>query len=786
VTRRQGRHALAIAAALLGTLIGAAPAAADGGTTQITSPANETFFQFKNLDYSSVPVGFASPLSTSVTVSGTASSSLNGEIVDIVCSFGPGTGQDNATGPADEVLGSTMVTSGAFSTSVSLLATALDTCTLQAVPTGDYDPTSGISNPSDFTGPTIGVDYVDDGESENSGLGTPLTSDFLFTATQLDGYMEWTSASACGLSLSYPYDATFDFEGDTSIATEPLFNCAGALYPEDNDTADSEIMIDGYPAYTAYGLWELISSSYFSGPGGQAPTPGYPSDTVTQTLDPSTGDVTITEVEPLSFCSLTSPTYTPQDFLDDCPYVVNSDITLTRTITQSANGLQAEVTDSFTDSSGSARALVAVYDDHIGSQPQYSLEGPTGALPDSSATSPAFSFDGGAYTTRTPTLDGSASDDLITSFPAAPASIGIQGEAGLGSAGGIADPQGAITYTTAPSQAQFFTNNWYDGVSDGFPAAEFELTYDRTIPASGSTTITQFYTQSLGRTSADALAAQAADSVASPSVAFSSPAAGATVSTPTITVSGTASGPAGTPTLTLNGASVPVAGGSWSTQVTLQPGQNTLTAVATNADGHQAQAHENVIYSPPGTCVVPALSGLSQSAAQAALTTAGCTVGTVVKALSASVPSGDVITANPSAGTEEGADYPVELVVSLGPASNHVSLDSVASGKDGDFIITIGVPDDGELHLLVTAGAGGLAGIASALHPGSGRFVYAQKFLSANLGRVKVTLVPTKRGRRLLSLASASHPIHLRLYIGFAPLSGHAIPKPRAHLIRLY
>jgi len=792
MARPRMRQLLTLAATGLALLLAAAPASASAATTRITTPASNTFYQFFAENSGATANFAATPFTTNVTVSGTSTGLASSTPIDILCTFGPGTGWNAGAGPADELLGNTTIQNGGgFSASVSVPFADQDTCVLRAVPASDYSPTHGISDANyatDFTGPTVGIDDADDALLETESYIAPLNSDFLFTGTQLDGYMEWTSVSGCGLSLSYPYDSTFNFEGDTVVATEPLFQCAGALYPDDDAGLTSAIKINGLPAFTPLGAWELY---YYSGAFNNSLLTD---SRVSETLDPSTGDLTITEVEPLVYCSENGST--PENPYDTstCGDVMATGVTLTRTITQDANGLQAEVSDRFSNSKGSALPLYVEYDNHIGGNGQDGLEGPTSADPNSSPTSPAFSFNGGAYATYPNNYGGSG--DLISSFPSAPGAIRIEGEAPASIGGtiadpqpGIADPQGDITYTTAPTQALFFQANSADdsGEATATAAAQFELFYeDRTIPASGSLTITQYYTQALTRSGADSLSAQAGDSLASPSVAIGSPTAGSTATAATITVSGTASDPLNTPTVTLNGSSVPVSNGTWSTQVTLKPGQNTLTAVATNAAAVQAQAQETVIYSPPGSpCVVPPVVGLSESAAQAALSAASCSVGTVLQAHSASVPAGDVISTTPIAGSRESTDYPIELIVSAGPASNDVKLDSIKGGKGGSFTVTLGVPDSGTLDLQITAG-GSTASSASALHRGSDALVYAHKTIDqTRAGRVKVTLVPTKRGKTLLRSASADHPVKLYLYIGFQPLNGLRISRPKPHLLRL-
>ncbi len=70
----------------------------------------------------------------------------------------------------------------------------------------------------------------------------------------------------------------------------------------------------------------------------------------------------------------------------------------------------------------------------------------------------------------------------------------------------------------------------------------------------------------------------------------------------------------------------------------------------------------------PGSVAVPAVTGLAQAAAEAAIVTAGLTVGTVSTASSDTVPAGSVISQTPTAGTEVAAGAAVDLVVSSGPA----------------------------------------------------------------------------------------------------------------------
>jgi beta-lactam-binding protein with PASTA domain len=79
---------------------------------------------------------------------------------------------------------------------------------------------------------------------------------------------------------------------------------------------------------------------------------------------------------------------------------------------------------------------------------------------------------------------------------------------------------------------------------------------------------------------------------------------------------------------------------------------------------------------------VPSILGDTQTVASAALMTAGLTTGTVGMAPSATVPSGKVISQNPTSGTTNIAiGYPVSFVVSTGPAVPAIVGDTQAAAS---------------------------------------------------------------------------------------------------------
>jgi hypothetical protein len=76
----------------------------------------------------------------------------------------------------------------------------------------------------------------------------------------------------------------------------------------------------------------------------------------------------------------------------------------------------------------------------------------------------------------------------------------------------------------------------------------------------------------------------------------------------------------------------------------------------------------------PASVTVPDVVGLAQAAAEAAITAAGLTLGTVTTQSSDTVPAGDVISQNPAAGASVASGSAVDLVVSSGPATSSDSL----------------------------------------------------------------------------------------------------------------
>jgi hypothetical protein len=179
-----------------------------------------------------------------------------------------------------------------------------------------------------------------------------------------------------------------------------------------------------------------------------------------------------------------------------------------------------------------------------------------------------------------------------------------------------------------------------------------------------------------------ALAAQ--DQIQPPVLGITSPANGATTVAPAVTLAGTTSAGSGITSLTVAGQTVPVASdGSWSTTVPLNPGANTITALATDGAGATRQAQVTVVYQPPAPisassappppptpvlvkCRVPRVKGMKLRAAEKALRKAHCRVGKVKHVRSRKLARGRVMSTRPHPHRRLPAGTKIELFVSRG------------------------------------------------------------------------------------------------------------------------
>ena len=159
-------------------------------------------------------------------------------------------------------------------------------------------------------------------------------------------------------------------------------------------------------------------------------------------------------------------------------------------------------------------------------------------------------------------------------------------------------PHGAIVYDTPPSGPI----SVYLGTNSKEGENAFEMPYQGTIPAGGAYTLRMAFVQAYKLSEVEALSAEVLAGYPPsepPALSITSPANGTTVSSPSVTVSGTVTDKRVITSFTVDGKAVSVGtNGAWSTSVTLNKGANTITALATDQAGFSTEKSASVTYTP--------------------------------------------------------------------------------------------------------------------------------------------------------------------------------------------
>lgn len=611
--------AIAIAVALLGL----APAAAQANVTSstITSWVTSTTDSNGTTTLTNAPyvVSFDNA-GTTLTVSGTATGTGT---VAIVCFYGGG--QWIAYSPT------LAVTNNAFhSAPLSLRSIGGHTCRLRAIPSTST-PISA-SDTDTFAGPRIAV--------AETGLAAVSTNsqvpyNYLVSAPTFTGAAGWGAAGSCG-----PFAAAMTSNFDPP---NNAINCAGSLLSDDLGAfgGRSEVQVDGVNAYDA-----ASAQSLFSGGGhpSSQTLSGFPSLSVPMVdWDPTTGLMSSSADEGWVVCD--GPNEEKQSF-GTCPRFLGAGVALQRNVTSSDGGRVVTMTDTWSSTDQKAHTLDLLYDDYVGMKTSNAQRG--------------YEFPGQS------TFTAYGQGDTVPAPGGAPGSILVR--TNLAAADG--DPTeavGAITFSAAPSGFAFASNN------------ELEEHQVLQVPAGGAASLTYVYSTgfSIADVTGTALAAQ--DHYDSPALAITSPANGATVTVPTVALSGTATAGSGFKSITVGGQTVSVSrSGAWSANVALGAGSNTITAIGTDAAGATLQAQVTVVYQPPSptppppstpsaiTCTVPRTKGMKLPAAERALRRAHCKVGKVKRVSSKKIARGRVMNTTPRPGRRLPGGAKVALSVSKG------------------------------------------------------------------------------------------------------------------------
>ena len=368
----------------------------------------------------------------------------------------------------------------------------------------------------------------------------------------------------------YPYSGTdFDCGLDMSLASSQYFSdlanqsfeCSDVFANGDSNTGG--IKVDGQQAYSS---WDNASSQI----------------AVSVTQDPTNGDITIHESEPLSEC-------TNLGEYGYCLAYASDGVTDQRTIQQAGDGRVVLITDDFVSTDGAPHrvdfSVSSTFDEGVNEQypsgtDYFQLPGQSGySAPNAGdSTEVGSGLPGTIYSYNDTYSDGS--------------------DAGYD----------ALTYFTAPSGPVSFADNYYYYTT---PVSTATIPFTVNVPAGGSQSLSLAYASEYSQSALAGDLQTEQDLQSAPTVTISSPAAGANVPSAGVTVTGSVSAFTGVKTVSVNGVAATVSGGSFSAAVPLTPGSNAITAVVTTNSGITASATETVIYAPaaPGTPITPAVQG---------------------------------------------------------------------------------------------------------------------------------------------------------------------------------
>ena len=563
------------------------------------------------------------PTSTTVTVSGTAVHDSANDRVDIACFYG-------SSASSVKLMGTFPLTgtpNGTFNTgALQLRPIAGHACRLRAVQTNKEGPTTDLPP---FAGPNVAIS---ESALPSSTLGGKA-SDFYVNAVTFTGNAAWASAGSptngCGPAVA-PLGPEFDITGNFAI------NCMGSLQGSDLPTGGdrSEVQVDGQNAYDAASAAALI--------GDNGDLQNFPSLKANVDEDPLNGLVSSQSTEGWVICPGLL-TYPPES--STCLHFAAAGIELDRDIATSDGGDVITMTDTWRSVDGNAHSLDLLYDDSVGAT--------------SRATQRGYQFPGQS------SFSAYGSGASVPPPGTAPQSILVRSNLAAPD-GAPSEAVGAVTFAEAPSDFTFVSNG------------EFQEHHALQIPASGSTSLTYIYSTAYTIVQTQALALAAQDRLQPLAVAVTAPADGAMTSTSPVTVTGTARAGSGISSLVIAGQTVPVApDGTWSVNVALNPGPNTLGLLATDAAGNSAQGQLTIVYQPPPAplsppppsavrCKVPRTKGMKLLAAERALRRAHCNVGRIKHLTSKKLAQGRVMSTTPRAGRRLAAGTKVELFISKG------------------------------------------------------------------------------------------------------------------------
>jgi hypothetical protein len=488
---------------------------------------------------------------TKLKIKGTAGPGIAS--VDIRCYFG------EREFEANPVEGAVPVSGGSFSVEVSATELWGHVCQLRAVRHGTFPKNLGPGSESEqaqkYAGPLV---------APSDFLAEP--DNFFAAATTFTGSLVFESAGTFAfeseLYSTAAHEDTRIFWGELNLEGFPPIETRTALQVDGTDA---------YPPAAAVRVAKHL---------GVSPA-GIPAPNITRTFDEATRQLTIQDEEPIVRCAPDAGEYPPN--AESCASFAPAGVTLLRTWRTSESKL-ALVTETWRSTDSRAHTVDARYVNEMHSGTELVAEGGVYEFPGEGAFAPTH-----ARETKT--------------LPPGPGIILYKTSPVLSEAGDGVHPQGAWAYDRAPSEP--ITVGSRGSTEPVFN--EFEMPYRWAVPAGGtSTTLRMAFAQSFSLTEARALAEGALASY-HPTVSIASPATGSSIVSlsSSVTVTGTAGDQIGLSSLTVDGKAVAVgSGGAWSATLTLSPGANTITAVATDQSGLTSTASVTVNYAVPPPAAV--------------------------------------------------------------------------------------------------------------------------------------------------------------------------------------
>jgi hypothetical protein len=490
----------------------------------------------------------ASP--TTVTVSGTSDGAAPDQ-VDLRCYYAA-TSETIATGVALDASGNftKQVPASAFTSGVPA-----QTCVLRAVPTGTT-PAAAPGSSSPLAGPRIAP-----GSRSTSKASSGSPSDYTIERAQLAAYDDYYSAGSCGLADSFLFDPS------TFAPSQAMFYCDDYMTQFDGSpgasatpATRSELRVDGLDAY-------------LPGSTGFTSYSGFPALSYTQSVDPATGNLAIAESQLAVVCA-PNPHVWPAGSAG-CTSFAPAGVRLERTIVEDHDGQLVTIHDRWSSTDGHPHQLdLEVEHDFHGSAHDTGFE---------------FPWVSSQYLTH-------AAGDTEPGAPSAPGSFYVK-ESNAAADGDPTHPQGAVTYSSPPDGVRFIFDESGGGTRDALV-----LRYVRTLPASSSLGLTFAYATGSTLAAIQSLAHGSEAAFQPPSISIASPAPGSTSRATPVTVTGHASANVPIEAVDVNGVPATLGpGGSWSAQVPLNVGPNTLTATASTIYQVRSQAQETVNFALPPT-----------------------------------------------------------------------------------------------------------------------------------------------------------------------------------------